>query len=199
MIKSVFHCTLAIVACSLLASITLAAPRSGKSTTPHKTPSQHPAKTTSGKEKLTIDLVGADGIEPAAITKALADSNLQAKLHEAKGKGKPLHLTADIDPAEDLSQFSKAIGNAASKGQPAPVLQIVVYAPITKESGTQALAELEKVKGVDVKHSAADVKTGELHVAITGNDHVTAKDITTAVQSAGVSGHLSKSAKSRTS
>src|SRR3954470_18985187 len=160
MIKSLFQCTLVLAACSLLATTSLAAPRSGKSPTPHKTPSQHPAKPTAGKEKVTIDLIGAESIDPAAITKALADSNLKAKLHEAKGKGKPLHLTADVDPADDLSQFSKALGNSAPKGQPAPVLQVVVYAPITKESGTQALAELEKVKGIDAKHSAADVKNG---------------------------------------
>ena len=72
-------------------------------------------------------------------------------------------------------------------------------APHEGETATTVVAELEKVKGVDIKHTAADVKTGELRVALNGTDHITAEDITTAVQSAGVTGHFTKMSKPKQS
>jgi hypothetical protein len=199
MMKSMFHCTLALAACSLLAMPAFAAPRSIRTaSTPHATTPHH-AAAKSGKQKVTIAVLGADSAQAAAITKALADNGLQAKIHEGKGKAKAMHLTAEIDPGADLSQWSKVIGASMPKGQTAPTLQLVIYAPITKETGTLALAQLEKVKGVDVKHSAANVKNGELRVGLNGNDHVTANDISSAVQSAGVTGHFTKMTRGRAS
>ncbi len=201
MMKSMFYATLALAACSLLATATFAAPRSIGGTSPRhaKTP-RHTSTATSGKQRVTIEVLGADSAQSAAITKALTNNGLQAKIHEGKasGKARPMHLMAEIDPAEDLNQWSKVIGATTPKGQTAPTLQIVIYAPITKESGTAALAELEKVKGVDVKHSTVDVKMGELRVGLNGNDKVTANDIASAVQSAGVAGHFTKMTKGKT-
>jgi hypothetical protein len=76
------------------------------------------------------------------------------------------------------------------------MLQLVIYAPLTAENSKTVVAELEKVKGVDIKHTAADVKTGEVRVALNGTDKVTAEDITTAMQSANVTGHFTKMTKS---
>jgi hypothetical protein len=73
-----------------------------------------------------------------------------------------------------------------------PALEVLIYAPLTKETSKQALANLEKVKGVDAKHSTMDVKKGSLRVRISGADHVTAEDILKAVESAGVVPNLAK-------
>lgn len=197
MLKSMFHCTLALAVCGLMVMPAVAAKGDKKA-------AKHAAKADSGKQRVTIEVVGADSSQSEAITKALAGSGLNAKVFEAKSakkkaKDNGLHLTAEIDPSADLSAWSKAVSSASAKGQAAPTLQIVVYAPITKESGNQALAELEKVKGVDVKNSSADVKRGELRIGLNGNDRVTANDISSAVKSAGVEGHFAKMAKSKAS
>ena len=197
--KSIFQCTLAFAACSVLATAVFAAPAFNRKSTTNRLTSTRHAKTDSNKQKVTFEITGADKTQVDAINKALTDHGLTAKLHEGKGKGKPLHLSAEVDRGADLSPWIKAVdaAGATPKSQPAPTLQLIIYAPINKESGTQALAQLEKVKGVDIKHSTADVKMGELHVRLTGNDHVTADDISSAVQSAGIVGHFTKSGKGK--
>ena len=56
----------------------------------------------------------------------------------------------------------------------------------------------EKVKGVDIKHTTADVKNGELRVGLSGTESVTAEQISMAVQAAGVTGHLTKAKAPKT-
>ena len=57
---------------------------------------------------------------------------------------------------------------------------------------------MEKVKGVDAKHSSADLKKGLMHVRISGADHVTADDISKAVKDAGVAAQFAKTSKTKT-
>lgn len=195
MMKSWFHGALAIATCSLLATALVAAPTLSKKGTKRVTgATPRAAKEDPNKQKITFELTGADNSQIDAINKALADHNLKAKVHEDKGKGKPMHMTAEVDRGADLSPWIKALDSAAAKGKTAPTLTLVVFAPISRESGTQALAHLDKVKGVDAKHSSADVKLGELHVRLTGNDHVTTDQISGAVQDAGIVGHFTKMA-----
>lgn len=192
MMKSWFHGAIALITCSLLASALMAAPTLTKKDTKRTTGATPHVKTEAGKQKITFQLTGADKGQIDAINKALADHKLKAKVHEDKGKGKPMHLTAEVDHGADLSPWIKAVDTTAAKGKPAPTLTLVIYAPINKESGTLALAHLDKLKGVDAKHSSADVKMGELHVRLTGNDHVTTDQISGAVQEAGIVGHFTK-------
>lgn len=193
MMKAWFHGAIALVTCSVLASALVAAPTLNKKGTKRlTTPTPRAAKADPSKQKITFELTGADNSQIDAINKALADHNLKAKVHEDKGKGKPMHMTAEVDRAADLSPWIKALDGTAAKGKSAPTLALVVFAPISKETGTQALAHLDKVKGVDAKNSSADVKMGELHVRLTGNDHVTTDQISGAVQEAGIVGHFSK-------
>ena len=197
--KSYLGITLALATCFAFTTLAAAAPGTGrsKSTPKHSLSSK---SINDIKQKVTLEIVGADSSKADGINKALADHSFKAKLHEGKGKNKQLHLTAELDRGADLSQWSKVVaeGVAAPKGQPGPLLQLVIYAPLTKESSTQAMAELEKVKGVDIKHTTADVKNGELRVGLSGTESVTAEQISMAVQAAGVTGHLTKAKAPKT-
>ena len=59
------------------------------------------------------------------------------------------------------------------------------------------MAQLEKVKGVDAKHSTMDVKKGSLRVRISGAEHVTAEEIMKAVETAGVVPKLAKEGRTK--
>ncbi len=186
--KSILNFTLAVAACCALASPSFAA-KGAKS-------SRKAAD--SNKEKVTIEISGVDSSQSAAITKALADHSLMAKLHEGKGK-KPVHMTADVDRGSDLNEWTKALSGTVEKDHTPPMLQVVLYAPLTSENSKTVLGELEKVKGVDIKHTSTDVKTGEVHVALNGTDHVTLDDINSAMQAANVAGHYNHQRKGKTS
>jgi uncharacterized protein (UPF0371 family) len=83
------------------------------------------------------------------------------------------------------------------KTQNTPALDVLIFAPLTKESAQQAMTRLEQLKGVDAKHSTADIKNGELNVRVTGTNRVSAEDIYNAVHSAGIAGHFTKTTGSR--
>jgi sarcosine oxidase gamma subunit len=106
---------------------------------------------------------------------------------------------AQVDKMTDLGPFGKAVMTAVptKPGQMPPALELMIYAPLTKENSSQAMAQLEKVKGVDAKHSTLDVKHGSLHVRISGAEHVTAEEILKAVQSAGVAPQLAKEPRTK--
>ena len=157
------------------------------------------AKIAANMQQVIFEIAGADNSQAAAIEKSLADNKLKARLHEDKGtaKGKPMRLIADVERGADLSPWIKAVAAVGPKkaGEPAPSLLLVVYAQINKESGTQALAHLDKLKGVDAKHSIADVRMGELRIRLAGNDLVTPDDISGAIQDAGLVGQFIKGGK----
>ena len=183
--KSVLNFTLVFAVCCAIAAPALAAKRgAGRKAAD------------SSKEKVTIEISGVDSSQSAAITKALEDHSLTAKLHEGKGKHAP-KMTAEVDRGSDLNEWTKALSGTVEKGHTAPMLQVVLYAPLTTENSKTVLGELEKVKGVDIKHTSTDVKSGEVHVALNGNDHVTLDDINGAMQAANVTSHYSKTPKSK--
>ena len=131
----------------------------------------------------------------AAYQKALASSGLSAKIHENKKKdSKPLKVMAAVDKSTDLGPFGKAVMTAVptKPGQMPPALELMIFAPLTKETSQQAMAQLEKVKGVDAKHSTMDVKKGSLRVRISGAEHVTAEEIMKALETARVVPKLAK-------
>jgi hypothetical protein len=188
--KSIMNFTLAFAVCCALATPTFAA----KGAKGAKGAGKH---ADSNKEKVKLEISGVDSSQSTAITKALADHSLTAKVHEGKGKkAGPMSLMAEVDRGSDLNEWSKALSGTAS-GKTAPMLQVVLYAPLTSENSKTVLGELEKVKGVDIKHSSTDVAKGEIHVALNGTDHVTLDDIHGAMQAANVSGHFSKPPKSK--
>ncbi len=186
--KSILNYTLVFAACCAIATPALAAKKSGR---------RHAAD--SSKEKVKIEISGVDSSQSAAITKALEDHSLMAKLHEGKGKkAGPMSITADVDRGSDLNEWTKAISGTVEKDHTTPMLQVVLYAPLTTENSKTVLGELEKVKGVDIKHTSTDVAKGEVHVALNGTDHVTLDDINGAMQAANVTSHNTKPRKSKT-
>jgi hypothetical protein len=199
MTKRMCHTTLAFVACLAVAATALAA-KSPVST--KRTPKPRRATATAGQEMLTMEVTGVQGSQAAtALNKSLAANGLHATVRESKKGNKPLKLMAQVDKTTDLSPLSKAVASAEAprQGQSPPALELVIFAPLTKEIAPQAMAQLEKVKGIDVGHSKADVKNGELHVRITGDQPVTAEQISNAVQSAGIAGHFAKTARAKKS
>jgi hypothetical protein len=184
--KSVLNYTLAFAVCCALATPAFA--KAGKGAGKHAD---------SNKEHVKIEVSGVDSSQSAAITKALADHSLTAKIHEGKGKkAGPMSLNAEVDKGSDLNEWAKALSSTAS-GKTAPMLQVVIYATLTSDNSKTVLGELEKVKGVDIKHTSTDVAKGEVHVALNGNDHVTLDDINGALQAANVPGHFNQARKAK--
>lgn len=148
-----------------------------------------------GKDKVTLEIAGvADPQLAAQFQKALTDSGMQATVKESKKGGRPMRLIAQVDSATDLGPWAKAVATAVRvrPGQPQPALELVIFAQVTQENSAPTTAELAKVKGVDAKNSSIDVKKGEIHVRISGDDHVTGDDIANAVKQAGVTGRFVK-------
>jgi hypothetical protein len=177
------------VVLAVVAGLALSATASAKNVTSTKAPRPKRAAVVS-KDNVSLEIAGpADAQAVAAYQKALTSSGLHAKIHEnKKGGDKPLKVMAAVDKTTDLGPFGKAVMTAVptKPGQMPPALEMMIYAPLTKETSQQAMAELEKVKGVDAKHSTMDVKKGSLRVRISGAEHVTAEEILKAVETAGV-------------
>ncbi|HEX4415069.1 MAG TPA: hypothetical protein VH107_15640 [Lacipirellulaceae bacterium] len=184
--KSIMNYALAFAACCALASPAFAAKGAkGK-------------HADSNKQHVKIEISGVDSSQAEAINKALADHSLSARVHEGKGKKSgPMSMNAEVDRGSDLNEWAKALSTVES-GKTPPMLQVVLYAPLTSENSKAVLGELEKVKGVDIKHSSTDVAKGEVHVALNGTDHVTLDDINSAMQAANVTSHYNHERKSKT-
>jgi sarcosine oxidase gamma subunit len=147
------------------------------------------------KDAVTLEIAGpGDAQSAAAYQKALESSGLAARIHESKKGDKPLRVMAAVDKTTDLGPYGKAVMTAVptKPGQMPPALELMVYGTMTKETSHRVMAELEKVKGVDAKHSTVDVKKGSVRVRISGAEHVTAEDILKAVESAGIEPKLTR-------
>ncbi len=199
MTKPLRHFTVAFVACLVLATAASAGPKKLKSKRTHT----RPGTAIGDKEKLTIEITGAEGPQAtAALQKSFAANGLQATVHEGKRESKkgnrPLKLMAQVEKTADLSLWSKAVTSAipANRGQ-SPALELVMYVPLTKENVQQVVAQLEKVKGVDAKHSTADIKRGTLRVRISGADHVTVEEISSSLKTAGITPHFAKALRTK--
>jgi hypothetical protein len=152
-------------------------------------------------EKVTLEIAGpTDSQSAAAFQKAFTASGLPATIHENKKGGKALKIMSKIDKSTDLAPYAKVVSAVipARRGTTPPALELVLYAPVTKDNQRQVVSELEKVKGVDAKNSTVDPKKGALRVRVSGAESVTADDISKAVQSAGVAGHFAKRVKTKT-
>jgi hypothetical protein len=189
MSKSMYLFVLALVTC-----LAITAAASAKKLNSSKTPS--PRRTeVAGKDAVTLEIAGpSDAQAVTAYQKALSSSGLPVKIHENKKGDKPLKVMAAVDKSTDLGPLGKAVMTAVptKPGQMPPGLELLIYTPLTKETSQQAMAKLEKVKGVDAKHSTADLKHGSLRVRISGAEHVTAEDVMKAVQSTGAELKLTK-------
>ena len=194
MFQSKYRVVVALVAAMALSGTAVAKKSS-------KTPAPRRAEA-AGPNAVTLEIAGpADPEAVSAYQKAFAASGLTAKIHESKKGNKALRVVASVDKSTDLKPFGKAIMTAVptKPGQTAPALEVLIYATLTKETSQQAMGKLGAVKGVDAKHSTVDVKKGSLRVRITGAEPVTAEEILTAVESAGVApklaplGHSKKS------
>ena len=187
------------VALAVIACLALSVAVSAKNVTSTKAPAARRAAV-ANQDAVTLEINGpADAQAIAAYQKALASSGLSAKIRENKKGDKPLKVMAVVGKTTDLGPFGKAVMTAVptKPGQMPPALEVMIYAPLTKENSQQAMAQLEKVKGVDATHSTMDVKRGSLRVRISGAEHVTAEQILKAVETAGVVPKLAKAGRTK--
>jgi hypothetical protein len=187
------------VTLALVAGLVLTLTASAKNVTSTKAPSARRVAVVN-KDAVTLEIAGpVDAQAVAAYQMALASSGLSAKIRENKKGDKPLKVIAAVDKTTDLGPFGKAVMTAVptKPGQMPPALEVMIYAPLTKENSQQAMAQLEKVKGIDAKHSTIDVKKGSLRVRISGAEHVTAEEILKAVETAGVVPKLAKDGRTK--
>jgi hypothetical protein len=195
MSKTMCYVAVAIAVCFTMATAGLVEAKGLKSKN-----APTPKHVAADKDKVTLEIVGPiDSQAIGAYQKALASSGLSVKIHESKKGDKPLKVMAQVDKTTDLGPFGKAVMTAipTKPGQMPPGLELMIYAPLTKENSSQAMAQLEKVKGVDAKHSTLDVKKGSLRVRISGAEHVTAEEILKAVESAGAAPKLAKEPRTK--
>jgi hypothetical protein len=154
-----------------------------------------------GVDQVTLEITGVEGPQAvAAMDKSFANSGIKARIKEGKKSGKGLKVMAAVDTSTDLSPMAKAVSSAvpAKASQTPAALELVFYASLTKEKASQAMAELEKLKGVDARRSTLDPKRGTLTVRINGTDHVTAEEIGKAVKAAGLTDvHFVKGEKTK--
>jgi hypothetical protein len=186
-----------MLACLAIAATTFAADQGSPAYTGSNAPPKAP-KHAKSHEKITLGIGGAEDKKSAEmLTSALNVSGVKGAVHE--NKGKPAEVTTAAEPTSDLSAFAKAV-TAVSTPQKAtspPTLCLVVFAPLTKDTAEQVISKLASVPGVDAKNSKADVEKGELWVRISGDAKVTPADISTAIQSAGVTAQLTKAGKEK--
>jgi hypothetical protein len=184
----------------MLACLAVAAAGFAQQGTPAYVGSSAPPKAKRAKshEKITLGIGGAEDKKSAEmLTSALAVNGLKGTVRESKGK--PFELTTSVEQTTDLGKCAKAITevNTPQKTTAAPTLNVVLFAPFTTQTGQQVLDKLASIPGIDAKNSKADVEKGELWVRISGDAKVTPTDISTAIQSAGVTGQMTKSGKGK--
>lgn len=198
--KFIFYSALSLATCLALATAAFAAKPATKHTQATKKLHSTHVAAASDRERVTIQIWGAESDQAAAtLNKALADNGVRANIHEAKGK--PYRTMTEVGKSQDLAKLGKSIAaaNTPQKMTSSPALDVVIFAPLTKENAQQAMTRLEQLKGVDAKHSTADIKNGELNVRVTGTNRVSADDIYNAVHSAGIAAHFSKTPGGRPS
>jgi hypothetical protein len=199
--QSIVKICISTLACLVIASMGFAAdqgaPAYGGSSTPPKVKhaKSHDSKS---QEKITLGIGGAEDKRSAEmLTSALNANGLKGSVRE--GKGKSSEMTTWAEPTSDLSAIAKAVAEVATpqKMTSPPTLSVVVFAPLTKETEEKIMEKLATVPGVDVKNTKADVEKGELWVRISGDAKVTTTDISTAIQSAGVTAQMTKGGKGK--
>src|ERR1700752_816042 len=143
--KFIFHSTLSLAACLALATaVFAAAPTKTRHPQATKKPPTMRLASASERERVTLEIGGADSNPSAAtLNKALADNGLHATIREAKGK--PYRMMAEVRGSQDLAKWGAAVTTAKTqKGETAPALDVVIFAPLTKESAQQAMTRLEQ-------------------------------------------------------
>jgi hypothetical protein len=115
---------------------------------------------------------------------------------------KPFRLVAEVDAKADLGACGEAIMKAQTPHHEkvAPELDLVMFAELDKASAEKTMEALAKIKGIDAKHSTADVKTGEISIRLTtGGDKVTAEHLHKTLHDAGVVSSFTTPAKVKAS
>lgn len=184
------------LACFAMAAASLAAESSPDLGSNAKgAPKSHHAKS---HEKITLGIGGAEDKRSAEmLTSALNAKGIKGTVHE--NKGKPAEFSTSVDATTDLSALASAVSAVSTpqKSTAPPTLCVVVFASLTKDSAQHVLDQLATVPGIDAKNSKVDVEAGELWVRISGDAKVTPTDISTALQSAGITAQMTKGGKGK--
>jgi hypothetical protein len=192
--RNVCNSLLGLAIVALLATSSLAAERPTILNRNRESAAMHYGKTTKDqKQSVTLAINGAEDTQSAdMLTSALRENGLPAKV-EAK-QGQPSVLTASISRSMDLSACGKSVMSANTREKTAfpPSVDLVLFAPLTKEKAKLVLDRLHSLKGVDSQNSHAIISKGELWVRINGAARVTPDDVYNAVHAAGINAHFTK-------
>jgi hypothetical protein len=178
--------TLFTLACAALIGTAMAAD-------PPKPASAPATKAKEHMEKITLDVRGAENAGSAKVlTDALSTHGVKATLHPSKDQ--PVRVATEVNPTTDLGAAAKAVAEAKmpEKSKAAPALDLVLFGKFDKDAAKKATTALEKIKGVDAKHSMTEVNKGEISVRLVGGSQVTADEIIRAFQAAGIRAELHK-------
>src|SRR5215475_10434764 len=131
--KSIVSVALSLIVSLILATGAFAkAGDKAKQTPKQKTPARTSASAKRGH--ITIEVWGAESPEAAAaLNKAFADNGLRVAIQESNGK--PVRMLAEMQVSQDLAKLGQAVASVDSpqKSQTPPGLNVVIFAPLTKE------------------------------------------------------------------
>jgi hypothetical protein len=108
---------------------------------------------------------------------------------------------ATIPADTDLGALSKEVGeaNTPHRSIAPPGLAVVLFARLDEGTAKKAEEALAKVKGVNAKGTAADVKRGEISVQLTGDEKVTMDALLKSLKDAGIEASSARSSAKKPS
>ena len=196
------------VACAALATLALSnvvsAQQVEKAHKPyhmmHKPEVRNTSERSPRMETVTLEIRGANTKESARmLASALTAHQVNAPLE--KSTGKPVRVTAAIDPQTDLGAIGEAVRTTRTpdKAQAPPSLDLVLFGKFDQATVKKAADALAKIKGIDAKDSTANISGGEYTIRVQGGAKVTANQIHRALESAGVWTQFTRTSSARKS
>ena len=153
-----------------------------------------PAK---GKEtRLTLNVEGVECANCAkVITNTLAETQLKVSDKIEPNSTGPSRVLVTCSADCDLGAAAAKVNEAQTphKAKVPPKLTLVVFAPLTEQSATSAVAACKKIEGVDGNGCQAQADSGEIQITISGEKKLTVAQILSALQEAGIKAQTSKS------
>ncbi len=127
------------------------------------------------------------------LTDALVKGGLKktSKIAPNRGRGYVIIL-AEFPYDADLGAVAKKVNQAITphREQAPPGVSLELYAKLDKQSAKAALASLSKLKGVDGKRSAANVKRGVISVQLSGSAKISVNDVIASLKKANVDARI---------
>ncbi|MGE0606243.1 MAG: hypothetical protein AB7O62_03880 [Pirellulales bacterium] len=141
-------------------------------------------------QKVRLHVSGAYCLGCAGVlTDALADGGVEnaTKVPANRARGYVIVL-GDIAKDFDLSKLAVAVNEADTphKKQAKPGVALELFASLDETTAPKAVEALADIKGVDAKHSSANVETGAISIKLSGEEKVTVASLIGALKKGGI-------------